>query len=147
MFSIVIDCLIIGFNDYDFQKYVEMVHGMGTESGAYRDLNLAFIEYNNKPYRALDILTHFYYEDKYGSKKPFHNVDFLWPTILYLGSYLSKRECTFDYVNLFHFEKDKLKDKLTTKEVLTVAITTTLYVIAQPIHFPTSMDNSNLSFS
>jgi radical SAM PhpK family P-methyltransferase len=129
-----IDCLIIGFNDYDFQKYVEMVRGMGTDSGAYRDLNLAFIEYDNNPHRALDILTHFYNQNKSRPAKPFHNVDFLWPTIVYLGSYLSRRGCTFDYVNLFHFEKEKLKEKLTTRDILTVAITTTLYVIAQPIH-------------
>lgn len=127
------DCLIIGFNDYNFENQVEMVRGMGTDSGAYRDLNLAFIEYCGKPYRALDILSHFYFEDKSRQGNTYHNADTLWPTILYLGSYLAKRGLSFDYINLFHFEKEKLKEKLHNDKILTAAITTTLYVIPQPI--------------
>lgn len=125
------DCLIIGFNDSNFENYVEMTKSISMDAGAYRDLNLAFIEYNNKPYRALDIFTHFQSQD--GVSKPFHNTDFLWPTITYLGTYLHKRGFSFDYVNLFHFEKEKLKDKLIKNDILTVAITTTLYVSPHPI--------------
>jgi radical SAM PhpK family P-methyltransferase len=127
-----IDCLIIGFNDFNFQEHEQMVRSMGTESGAYRDLNLAFIEYEGKPYRSMDILNRFYFEDK-PALKQFSNVDFLWPVVLYLGTYLHRRGFTFDYVNLFHLEKEKLKEKLTHNEILTVAITTTLYVTAHPI--------------
>jgi radical SAM PhpK family P-methyltransferase len=128
-----IDCLLVGFNDYSFEDYVKMVRSMGTDSGAYRDLSLAFIECMNKPYRALDILTHFYSQDKKGVHKPFHNADFLWPVITYLGTYLSRRGFEFDYVNLFHIEKDRLKEKLTENDVLAVAITTTMYVSPHPI--------------
>ncbi len=128
-----IDCLIIGFNDSDFGTYVDLLTSMGTDSGAFRDLNLAFIEHEGKPYRSMDILNRFYWEDKPGEHKPFHNADFLWPVVTYLGSYLSKRNLTFDYVNLFHLEKEKLREKLMNNEVLTVAITTTLYVSPHPI--------------
>ena len=128
-----IDCLIIGFNDSDFGTYVDLVRSMGTDSGAFRDLNLAFIEYEGKPYRSMDILNRFYWEDKPGQRKPFHNADFLWPVVTYLGSYLTQRDLTFDYVNLFHLEKEKLREKLVNNEVLTVAITTTLYVSPHPI--------------
>ncbi|MEW6736577.1 MAG: PhpK family radical SAM P-methyltransferase, partial [Acidobacteriota bacterium] len=58
------DCLIIGFNDSEFEQYVKMVKSMGTDSGAYKDLSLAFIEYKNKPYRSMDILNHFYFESR-----------------------------------------------------------------------------------
>ena len=128
-----IDCLIIGFNDSDFGDYVQMVKSMGQDSGAYRDLNLAFIEYEGKPYRSMDILNRFYAEDKLNPPKPFHNADFLWPVVTYLGSYLAQRDFTFDYVNLFHLEKDKLREKLEKNDILTIAVTTTLYVSPHPV--------------
>jgi anaerobic magnesium-protoporphyrin IX monomethyl ester cyclase len=132
------DSLIIGFSDSNFGEYEQMVRAMGADSGAYRDLNLAFVSYNNKPYRSLDILSHFYLEPDNGGKLPrhakgFHNADFMWPVVLYLGSYLHRRGFSFDYVNLFHLEKDKLKDKLLHDDILTIAITTTLYVTPHPI--------------
>lgn len=123
------DCLIIGFNDADFDDYVRMVKAMGMDAGAYRDLRLAFIEYEGRPHRALDLLGRFHN----GSPYHFHNTDFLWPTILYLGSFLNRRGYTFDYVNLFQLEKPKLRQKLAANDILTVAITTTLYVSPHPI--------------
>ena len=85
------DCLILGFYDSDFPSFVEMVESMGTESGAYRDLNLAFINYEGKPRRSMDMLNHFYFEGKNGEHKRFHNADFIWPVVLYLGSYLGEK--------------------------------------------------------
>jgi anaerobic magnesium-protoporphyrin IX monomethyl ester cyclase len=55
------DCLIIGFNDSSFADFVEMVRSMGVDSGAYRDLNLAFVDYAGKPHRSMDILNRFYF--------------------------------------------------------------------------------------
>lgn len=124
------DCLIIGFNDSDFNDYVEMVRSMGENSGAFRDLNLAFITHEGKQYRALDILSHFQPAHRTDF---YHNTDFLWPTITYLGNYLHQRNFSFDYVNVFQMEKEKLKEKLLNDDILTIAITTTLYVSAHPI--------------
>jgi radical SAM PhpK family P-methyltransferase len=129
----VTDCLIVGFNDYDFASYVDMVASMGTSSGAYRDLALAFIPLGGRPARALDVLTAYHFEGREGPVRPFHNTDFLWPTITYLGSFLERRGFSVDYVNLFHLERDRLRDKLARGDVLTVAVTTTLYVIPEPI--------------
>jgi anaerobic magnesium-protoporphyrin IX monomethyl ester cyclase len=127
------DCLIIGYNDANFEDYVKMIKSMGTDSGAFRDLNLAYIDYDNKPCRSMDILNYITAESKNGDHRPYHNTDFLWPVVSYLGSYLSKRGFSFDYVNLFHLEKDKLKDKLLHEDILTIAITTTLYVSPHPM--------------
>ena len=125
-----IDCLIIGFNDTNFEDYVTLAKSMGSDSGAFNDLDLAFIEHEGRPYRALDALSHFANGNKQGNH--YHNAEFMWPVVLYLGSYLTKRGFTFDYVNLFHLEKEKLKEKL-AQDVLSVAITTTLYVSPAPI--------------
>lgn len=128
-----IDSVIIGYNHYEMNAYVEKVKSMGLHSGAYRDLNVNYIEHNGHAYHALDILTHFFHEGRPGMAKPFHVFDLLNPAIIYLGTYLTRRGFSFDYVNLFHLEKDKLRRLLTENEVLTVAITTTNYVSAEPI--------------
>ncbi|GIH21400.1 PhpK family radical SAM P-methyltransferase [Rugosimonospora africana] len=130
---IMVDCLLVGFNDSDFGAYVNSVKKMGEDSGAFQDLRLAYVDHDGKPYRALDVLTEFHNEVSAGPPAHFHNSDFLWPVITSLGTYLHRAGCTFDYVNLFHLEKDKLREKLASQDVLTVAITTTLYVVAEPI--------------
>jgi hypothetical protein len=43
------DCLVIGFYDSDFATFVEMVKSMGTDSGAFKDLSLAYVDFNGKP--------------------------------------------------------------------------------------------------
>jgi anaerobic magnesium-protoporphyrin IX monomethyl ester cyclase len=126
------DCLILGFYDYPFDDFVAMMRAMGEESGAYRDLALAFVEHEGRPQRALDILTRFFYEGRPAPERPFNNADFLWPVVTYLTTYLRRRGFAVDHVNLPHFETAALRGKL-AGDVRTVAITTTLYVSPHPI--------------
>lgn len=126
------DCLIVGNNDYDFEKYAHLVESMGTASGAARDLNLTYVEHEGERLRGLDVLNRLHRGGR-NSKRPFSNVDFLWPTILHLGTFLHRRGLTFDYVNQPHLEKERFKELLTVKKPRVVAITTTLYVVAHPI--------------
>lgn len=128
-----IDSLLIGYNDIDFEQYVKMVRSMGTDTGAWRDLDLAFVEVEGKPYRALDILDRYQQEHRRGEVKPYHNFDYFLPAVLYLGSYLSRRGYSFDYINMFQYEKDKLREILATQDVLTVAVTTTFYIVPEPV--------------
>lgn len=127
------DCLLLGFYDFPFPEYVEMVRTLGEDSGAYRDLALAFIEHEGKTYRALDILSKFFNEGRNEQKVLFHNADFLWPVITYLTTYLKRNGLEVDYVNLPHLQMDELKIKLTSCDIRSVVITTTLYVSPQPI--------------
>ena len=46
------DCLIIGHNDGNFAEYVGMVRSMGEESGAFRDLRLAFLDLDGPWFKA-----------------------------------------------------------------------------------------------
>ncbi|MEU5947757.1 PhpK family radical SAM P-methyltransferase [Micromonospora sp. NPDC047465] len=126
------DCLIVGFNDVDFASYVSDVRLMGADSGAFRDLRLAYIDLDGRPLRALDALSHLR-ESPPGAPKPyFHNADFLWPVVTVLGSFLARRGLSVDFVNLFQHEREQLREKL-DGDVRLVAITTTLYVSPQPI--------------
>jgi anaerobic magnesium-protoporphyrin IX monomethyl ester cyclase len=128
----VIDCLIIGYNDVDFGTYVSMLQQMGVDKGAYRDLNLAFVTHGKKPYRSMDLLNLFN-SDLVERTRRFTNVDFLWPVITYLSTYLTRRGFTVRHANLFQDEKQDIIDLLQTGEVRSVAITTTLYVWMTPI--------------
>lgn len=127
-----IDCLIIGYNDVAFDTYVSMLRQMGTDKGAYRDLNLAFVTHDGTPYRSMDLLNLFN-EPVIASGRRFSNVDFLWPVITYLYTYLMRRGFTASYVNLFQDERQALIDQLASGHVRSVAITTTLYVWMTPI--------------
>lgn len=127
-----IDTLLVGHNDSDFGGYVKSVQALGVGSGAYKDLSLAFLNHEGHPYRALDFLSYCRFGE--GKVLPrYHNLDFLWPTITYLGSYLHRHGLSFEYVNLFHRERDRFITRLQQQDVRTVAITTTLYVTPQPI--------------
>ncbi|MEV4148827.1 PhpK family radical SAM P-methyltransferase [Amycolatopsis sp. NPDC049691] len=127
-----VDCLIVGHNDGHFPTHVEMVERMGTDSGAFRDLALSYVQWDGTPMRALDIFNRLEVPDARGDTRRYHNFEFLWPTITYLGSFLSRHGLSFDYVNLFQEEKEEFKQKLAEKP-LAVAVTTTLYVTPTPV--------------
>jgi anaerobic magnesium-protoporphyrin IX monomethyl ester cyclase len=128
------DCLILGYYESSFVDYVQRARAKGEHwGGGYRGLNLTFVDFEGQPYRSMDLLNRFYFEGRDGFRAPFHNTDFIWPTIFYLGTYLSRRGFTFDYVNAVHLNADLLREKLENDNILTVAITTTLYVWPQPI--------------
>jgi anaerobic magnesium-protoporphyrin IX monomethyl ester cyclase len=127
-----VDCVIVGHNDENFPNYVEMVEGMGVNSGAFRDLVLSYVLWEGTPTRALDVLNRLGAPDSHGDRRRYHNLELLWPTISYLGTYLHRHGYSFDYVNLFQDEGDDFRVKLEDRP-LTVAITTTLHVTASPI--------------
>jgi radical SAM PhpK family P-methyltransferase len=127
------DCLIIGYNDFDFDENVKLIEKSGRNSGAFRDLRLSCIQYQGRYLRPLDALSRFYAEKPGNIRPPFHDMDFMWPTILYLGSYLDRHGLSFDYINLFQFSKARLKEKLLAGGILSIAITTTLYVHPRPV--------------
>ena len=96
-----IDCLLVGMNSQKFSDYLGMVKGFGESAGAHRDLRLSFIEYEDRPYQAMELLSHLYVKNGGKRDYPFHNADFIWPTITYLGTFLSRRGLSFDFVNAF----------------------------------------------
>jgi radical SAM PhpK family P-methyltransferase len=118
----------------DFSVYEKSLRNMGRDSGAYRDLNLNFIMYNNKPYSVSDIFNLF--SDKTGTgvqAAPLNSQETFSAAIAYLGTYLDKEGLTFDYIPTFQEGKEELARNLRDKHILTVAIITTLYVSVLPI--------------
>src|SRR5258706_10882766 len=105
-----IDCLIIGHNEPDLRTYVDTVRAIGTSKGAYRDLNLAFLSHGGQPYTCMDLVDA---ANAGGAeRRRFSNVDFLWPVVTYLYTFLRRRDLAVDYVNLFQQEKERLIARL-----------------------------------
>lgn len=130
-----IDCLFIGHNEMEFEEYERSIGKMGRNSGAYRDLNLNFVNYKNKPRPVSEIFNLFYRggSDNNSRVSPLRMGETFSAAISYLGSYLHRRGFTFDFVNAFQYEKEALVEKLTRNNVLSVAVITTYYVFALPI--------------
>lgn len=131
----VIDCLLIGHNEVTLTEYEKNIRAMGTNTGAYRDLNLNFIRYDNRPYSVPEIFNLFHdgSDDSTSPKKLLGSGSFFSAAVAYLGTYLDRRGFTFDYINSFQDEKEELIEKLSEENILTIAIITTLYVSVFPI--------------
>lgn len=126
-----IDCLIIGQHDPDFEQHIRTLKfTFGKASGAYQDQDLTFIKYKGKSHRVMDMLN-VINEDRL--QKPLSNIDFMWPTIPILATYLDKYGHSFDYVNQLALNREELVEKLKNNRYRTIAITTTLYVTEVPI--------------
>lgn len=125
-------CMIIGFNDFSFDDYCQMLDQLAPEAAAKRDLRLAFVNYEGSRFHALGVLN----KTREMQGLPdlnLNNSDFLWPVVMVLGTYLEKHGIAFDYVNLFQREKEVLAQKLASGTINTVVITTTLYVMPHPV--------------
>ena len=133
------DCLLIGHNELDFQQYYNILENMASSGGrdhvAFTDLQLNCVELGGRPYQGQDLLTHLYNEQHPDSgPRDFYNGDCLWTGIAYLGTYLAKRGLSFDYINLFHREREQLRQKLKTHDYTVIALTGTMYVFEQNIY-------------
>jgi radical SAM PhpK family P-methyltransferase len=136
--------MIIGFNDFSFEDYCQMLDQLGPEAAAKRDLRLAFVNFEGSRCHALGVLNK-KREMEGLTDLNLNNADFLWPVVMVLGSYLEKYGIAFDYVNLFQSEKEVLARKLASGFINTVVITTTLYVMPHPVQEIVDFVRSNAS--
>ncbi|MDD9935617.1 MAG: PhpK family radical SAM P-methyltransferase [Myxococcales bacterium] len=126
------DCLIVGHNDSQFDKFVEQLKAMGVESGNFRELSLSYLELDGVPHHAMSVLNQFH-NDRRTEQVDFHHADFVWAVITNLASKLTAHGLSFDYVKLFQPCKEELKQKLLDDDIRTIAITTTLVVSPEPV--------------
>lgn len=128
-----IDCLLIGQNQVPFADYEKNVREMGIHSGAYRDLDKNTLRYQNRLYSGANMFNLFCCADTDKNIKPIKPVETFSAAIAYLGTYLHRRGFTFDYINDFQAQKKDLAWKLEHENILTAAVTTTLYVAIFPL--------------
>jgi len=129
-----IDCLFIGHNETNFSELEKTIKSMGVNSGAYRDLNLNFVQIRGQLYRITDIYNMFFkYDDNFQKFGLLRHDESLHTAIAYLGTYLHKSGFTFDYINSFQNEKESLVEKFQSSDIKSIAILTQLYVSVFPI--------------
>ena len=133
-----LDCVVIGYNEIPFQRYETFLRNYGEDSEAYRDLKFSFVDLEGRKLDYLGLLnyvTDLAYAGQQNSAfdRQFKSGDIPNLAAVYLTNYLRKKGYRAEYINLFQFEKEKLINYL-KHGPLCVAITTTFYVVNQPVN-------------
>ncbi len=128
-----LDCVVIGYNELPFDRYETLLRQYGEESEAYRDLKFSFINFGGKKLNYVGLLNHVLELAGHGTNmRPFESGDIPNLAAVYLCNFLRKRGHHSKYINLFQYEKDRLKEFL-AEDPYCVAITTTFYVLNFPV--------------
>lgn len=127
---VTIDAVLIGYNQGDHPQYLSSLRSSGVDQAAFRDARLASVRVDGVERTSMELLDAHW---QHRGRRELSNADFVWPVISVLGSSLSRAGYSWDYVNLFHLEQDRLATLLANQSVGCVVITTTVYVSPHPI--------------
>ncbi|HEU4833565.1 MAG TPA: PhpK family radical SAM P-methyltransferase [Pyrinomonadaceae bacterium] len=124
-----LDCVVIGYNEVPFDKYESFLRNYGEESEAYRDLKFSFVDLNGEKLDYIGLLNRVLNQSN-GHKLKSGDIPNL--AAVYLTNFLRNKGHSARYVNLYQYEKEKLREYL-AEDPLCVAITTTFYVVNLPV--------------
>lgn len=131
-----LDCLTIGYYEPKFDDYEKMMRRFGEDSEAYRDLKFSFVQAAGRNLNYAELLSHAYRQaagiDRPDAADEFKSGDIPSLAAVYLTNYLRRHGLRADYINLFLYEQDKLRECLAARP-LCVAITTTFYGLNFPV--------------
>ncbi len=133
-----LDCVTIGYYEPEFEVYEKLIRAFGEDSESYRDLRFSFVDFNGRKMSYTELLNYCIHaaggDDPQAPAHPtFKSGDIPNLAAAYLTSYLRRRRFNARYVNLFQFEKAKLRAFLEEEDPLCVAITTTFYGVNDPV--------------
>lgn len=140
-----LDCVVIGYNESPFEEYEKRIRKYGENSEAYRDLQFSFVDVGGRKLNYVDLMNHVYALAKGnggnggpgvdGGRAPDVLISGEIPNLaaVYLTNFLRQRGYAADYINLFQYEKDRLRHFLEERNPSCVAITTTFYVLNFPV--------------
>src|ERR1700724_1551295 len=132
------DCVVVGYNELPFEKYVELLGQYGENSEAFRDLKFSFVDLGGRPTNYVSLLNyavkaaHLDHATNPGFE-PFKSGEIPNLAAAYLCNYLRSCGLVTTYINLFQEEKDKFAELL-RRDPVCVAITTTFYVLNFPVN-------------
>lgn len=131
-----LDCVVIGYNEPPFGEYEEMLLNYGEQAEAYRDLKFSFVNTGEHKLTYIGLLNHVYdlaHNRGSGQREEFLSGEIPNLAAVYLTNSLRKRGQSAEYINLFQYEKEKLKQYL-AQNPYAVAITTTFYLLNFPVN-------------
>lgn len=126
---------MIGYYEPPFDEYERVIRRFGVHSEAYRDLKGSFVALDGAKLTYVDLLNHVYAAGPPGESsrgRPFVSGEIPNLAAVYLSAFLRRRGLRADYINLVACEQQRLRDCLDRNPVC-VALTTTFYVIDQPV--------------
>lgn len=134
-----IDCFLIGHNELSVQKSKGMLlYLYGKGSHEHRDrikYNLSQIVVGKRPYTPAGLFNH---ARRLAGAPAGDDLSIITESfnlaIAYLGSALHGAGLSFDFINGFQEEKERLREALLEGRVRAVAIVTTYYLSHHPIH-------------
>ncbi|CAM2068627.1 Radical SAM protein [Sulfidibacter corallicola] len=126
-----IDCIIVGYNDIDFQSFAEAQKKRSRFSGAYHEVLTNSISYRGDRVTFVELMNR--YIERATGEHPRLNV-FEAPAlgVCYLKSFLQRRGLRAESVNFFNYDKPRLA-ALLKQDPRSVVITTTYYIDHAPI--------------
>lgn len=130
-------CVTIGYYEPPFDEFERTIRQLGEDSEAYRDLQFSFVDLGDRKLTYSGLLSHAYELANGGSPESssddvFKSGDIPSLAAVYLTNFLRQRGYNAEYINLFEYEKDRLRRMLERKP-LCVAITTTFYSLNFPV--------------
>lgn len=125
------DCIIVGYNDIDFNNFAQKQKQFMHHSGAYSELKTNSVLLNGKRCTYMDLLNHVLTQ---ATDKPWNLSSFEMPNlgVAYLANFLRKRNLSVEIINFFNSSKSKFVEML-LESPRAVVITTTYYVDDEPI--------------
>lgn len=126
-----IDCIIIGHNTGNFQRYIADRKSMSKFNGAYRDAQINSVPFNGQRISYMDLLN-MVRKEADPKAEPLSPFDPLGLAGLHLASFLAPYGINTTLVGEFQKGRERLNDLL-RDEPLAVAITTTFYFEPTPM--------------
>ncbi len=120
------DCVVIGYNEGDFQDYRLMCERSGPESPEWQIYRKEHLEVDGRPMPWMDALSTLHNKAT-GRNDRYHVGEVFNLASLYLTNFLRKNGVHAEAVSLFSAERERLADLLAQRPPV-VAITTTFYV-------------------
>lgn len=121
-----IDCVVVGYNEIDYDVYAGIQREMAPSSGAYFDIKTSSVLLHGKRTTYMDLVNHSIGLAT-GTNPRLSNFDTPQLGACYLVSHLRQRGLQAELVNFFNHQRDWFADLLAQKPS-SVAITTTFYV-------------------
>jgi radical SAM PhpK family P-methyltransferase len=126
-----LDCVIVGYNDGDFDDYRAMCERAGAQSPEMQIYRKEHLVVDDRPMPLMDVFNTVRNRATGGSGR-YHVGEVFNLASLYLANFLRRQGMSAEPISLFSAERQQLVDLLADKPAV-VAVTTTFYVNILPV--------------
>lgn len=125
------DCIVVGYNDVDFDAFVARQKAMAQYSGAYDEMKWNSLIFRGRRMLPMDCMNQVITQAT-GVDPRLNVFEVPGAGVLYLKDYLDRRGFNVEIISFFTYEKERFR-ALLADGPRAVAITTTFYVDSDPV--------------